>query len=343
MNILVTGGAGFIGSHTIVELHNAGFNCIIIDDFSNSEQTVLEGIEKLISSKPKTYTGNCGDENLLNSVFSEQRIDGVIHFAASKAVGESVEKPLKYYKNNVAATVTLVACMIEHKISNFVFSSSCTVYGQPIDLPVTEQTPIQPANSPYGNTKQICEEIIADTVAANSDFKAIALRYFNPIGAHESCLIGELPKGPPANLIPYITQVAAGLRPGLQVFGDDYPTPDGTCIRDYIHVVDLAKAHVAAINLLVKNKVDKPYKVYNIGTGRGNSVMEVIKTFEEITGKPFSYKIMPRRDGDVTAVYADVSLAKNELGWQTEKTLKDALTDSWNWQVKIAPKPLEGA
>jgi UDP-glucose 4-epimerase len=335
MNILVTGGAGFIGSHTIVELHNAGYSCIIIDDFSNSEQTVLKGIEKLIGSKPKTYVGNCGDETLLNRIFSEQKIDGVIHFAASKAVGESVAKPLKYYRNNVAATVILLEVMLANKVSNFVFSSSCTVYGQPLELPVTEQTPIQPANSPYGNTKQICEEIISDTVLANTDFKAISLRYFNPIGAHESVLIGELPKGTPANLIPYITQVAAGLRPALQVFGDDYPTPDGTCIRDYIHVVDLAKAHVAAIDLLVKNKADAPYKVFNIGTGRGNSVMEVIKTFEEITGKPFSYKIMPRREGDVTAVYADVSLAKNELGWQTEKTLKEALTDSWNWQLSL--------
>ncbi len=335
MNILVTGGAGFIGSHTIVELDKAGYTCIIIDNFSNSETSVLSGIEKIIGKKPKLYTGDCNDKMLLNNIFQDQKIDGVIHFAASKAVGESVDKPLKYYKNNVAATVTLLETMLDHNVSNLAFSSSCTVYGQPMVLPVTEQTPIQKANSPYGNTKQICEEIIEDTAIANPEIRAISLRYFNPIGAHESTLIGELPKGVPANLIPYITQVAAGIRPTLQVFGDDYPTADGTCVRDYIHVVDLAKAHVAAIDLTLNNSNKGFYKVYNIGTGRGNTVLEVIKTFEEITGKPFNYIIKPRREGDVTAVYADASLAEKQLGWKAAKSLKEALTDAWNWQLKL--------
>jgi UDP-glucose 4-epimerase len=336
MNILVTGGAGFIGSHTIVELSKEGFNCIILDDFSNSEASVLTGIEKLIGKKPLCYIGNCNDNSILNQIFSENKIDGVIHFAASKAVGESVENPLKYYRNNVSATVTLLEKMLEYGVSNLVFSSSCTVYGQPDILPVTEQSPIKPAASPYGNTKQICEAIISDTVFANSNFKAVSLRYFNPIGAHESALIGELPKGVPSNLIPYIMQVGAGLRPKLQVFGNDYLTPDGTCIRDYIHVVDLAKAHVAAIKLVINNneKADN-YKVFNIGTGKGNSVLEVIKTFEEITGKPFNFEIKPRREGDVTAVYADVKLAEKTLNWKTEKSLKTALQDAWRWQLSL--------
>jgi UDP-glucose 4-epimerase len=338
MNILVTGGAGFIGSHTIVALHEAGYVSIIIDDFSNSDKSVLAGIEKLIGYMPKTYVGDCNDSQILTKIFEENKIAGVIHFAASKAVGESVEKPLKYYRNNVSATVTLLENMLANKVENLVFSSSCTVYGEPNQLPVTENTPTQPANSPYGNTKQICEEIIEDTVKASA-LKAISLRYFNPIGAHESALIGELPKGKPANLIPFITQVAAGLRPDLQVFGNDYPTTDGTAIRDYIHVVDLAKAHVAAINMLLNHKSEvknEPnYKVYNIGTGVGNTVLEVIKTFEEISGKPLNYKIMPRREGDVIAVYADVSLSEKELHWKTEKTLKNALTDAWRWQLSL--------
>ena len=335
MNILVTGGAGFIGSHTIVELNKAGYNCIIIDDFSNSEKSVLDGIEKLIGKKPKIYDQNCNNPEALDRVFTDQKIDGIIHFAASKAVGESVENPLKYYQNNVGSTVTLLQAMQKNGVSNLVFSSSCTVYGQPEKLPVTEATPIQPATSPYGNTKQICEEIIRDSVYAKLNLKAISLRYFNPIGAHESALIGELPKGVPSNLVPFITQVGAGIRQQLQVFGSDYPTIDGTCVRDYIHVVDLAKAHVAAINFLVKNTENNLLKTYNIGTGNGYTVLEVIKTFEAVTGKPFNYSIKPRRDGDVTAVYADVSLAKKELNWQTEKTLKDALTDAWRWQISL--------
>jgi UDP-glucose 4-epimerase len=335
MAILVTGGAGFIGSHTIVELHIAGYECIIVDNFSNSNKTILKGIKALIGFEPTTYEGDCNDSELLNRVFTNHKIEGVIHFAASKAVGESVENPLKYYHNNVSATVTLLSTMLKNKVSNLVFSSSCTVYGQPEKLPVTENTPVQPAASPYGNTKQICEEIISDTVKA-TDLKAISLRYFNPIGAHESALIGELPNGVPANLVPYITQVGAGLRPALKVFGDDYPTEDGTCIRDYIHVVDLAKAHVAAVDLLVKKSDNtEKYKVFNIGTGQGNSVLEVIKTFEEITGKPFNYKIMPRRDGDITAVYANVALSEKELGWKAERSLKTALQDAWRWQLSL--------
>jgi UDP-glucose 4-epimerase len=335
MNILVTGGAGFIGSHTIVELQKAGYQSIILDNFSNSELSVIDGLEQIIGSKPVYYVGDCNDSTILNKIFSENKIDGVIHFAASKAVGESVENPLKYYKNNVAATVTLLEQMLENNVSNLVFSSSCTVYGQPDSLPVTETSAVKPANSPYGNTKQICEEIISETVHSAA-FKAISLRYFNPIGAHKSALIGELPKGVPSNLIPFITQVAAGIRPALQVFGDDYETADGTCVRDYIHVVDLAAAHVSAIDLLVKNKDSKYYDTFNIGTGNGNSVMEVIKTFEEITQKPFNYTINPRRDGDVTAVFGDVQKAKNTLGWAAQKTLKEALEDAWAWQLKIS-------
>lgn len=336
MNILVTGGAGFIGSHTIVELFHAGFTSIIIDNFSNSETNVLDGIEKIIGIKPIVYQGDCNDVELLSLIFNKHNIKGVIHFAASKAVGESVAKPLKYYHNNVSATVTLLETMLDFGISNLVFSSSCTVYGEPDLLPVTENTPIKTANSPYGNTKQICEEIIRDTVNSEKNFKAISLRYFNPIGAHESALIGELPKGTPSNLVPFITQVGAGLRAELQVFGNDYNTIDGTCVRDYIHVVDLAKAHVAAINLLVKSENNtQKYKVFNIGTGAGHTVLEVIKTFEKVSKKPFNFKIMPRRDGDVTAVYADVSLSEKELGWKTEKTLKDALIDAWRWQLSL--------
>jgi UDP-glucose 4-epimerase len=335
MKILVTGGAGFIGSHTIVELQKAGFQSIILDNFSNSELSVIDGLEQILGVRPVYYTGDCNDANLLDKIFSENKIDGVIHFAASKAVGESVENPLKYYKNNVSATVTLLEQMLVHNITNMVFSSSCTVYGQPDTLPVTENSAIKPANSPYGNTKQICEEIISETVHS-STLKAISLRYFNPIGAHQSALIGELPKGVPSNLIPFITQVGAGLRPALQVFGNDYNTIDGTCVRDYIHVVDLAIAHVAAINLLLNSTESKYYDTFNIGTGSGNTVMEVIKTFESITKEPFNYLIKPRREGDVTAVYGDVEKAKNILGWVAQKSLKEALEDAWAWQLKIS-------
>ncbi len=336
MTILVTGGAGFIGSHTVVCLQNAGFEVVILDNFSNAEPFVLEAISEISGKRAKFYEGNCNDAPLLQQIFAEQQIDGVIHFAAAKAVGESVENPLKYYANNVAATVVLLQQMQVAGISNIVFSSSCTVYGEPKSLPVTEQSEIQVANSPYGNTKQICEEILKDTAASAQPIKAIALRYFNPIGAHESSLIGELPKGTPNNLVPFITQVAIGKRPALQVFGNDYPTPDGSCIRDYIHVVDLAEAHMAALDVLLKNNEAAYFDYVNIGTGKGSSVLEVIETFEKISGAPLNYVIKPRRSGDVIAVYADVEKAKRLLGWQAKKTLADALADAWSWEKKLA-------
>jgi UDP-glucose 4-epimerase len=336
MNILVTGGAGFIGSHTVVELQKVGFTSIILDNFSNSDIKVLDGLEKIMGEKVKHYQANINDASVWDTIFTKQKIDGIIHFAANKAVGESVEKPLKYYRNNVGATVLMIEKMIEHGVNNLVFSSSCTVYGQPETLPVTEDSPVQPATSPYGNSKQICEEIIRDTVQSTNDLHAISLRYFNPIGAHESCLIGELPLGVPANLVPFLTQSVAGIRGQLSVYGNDYPTSDGTAVRDYIHVVDLAKAHVSALNLLLKQPVGRYYDFFNIGTGKGSTVLEVITAFEEATGLKVDYAIKPRREGDVVAVYADCTKSKNILGWQTEKTLKDALGDAWKWQYKLS-------
>lgn len=336
MKILVTGGAGFIGSHTVVELHNAGFESIILDNFSNSEKRVLAGIEQIIGESVKYYEADINDASTWNTVFSEQKIDGIIHFAAVKAVGESVEKPLKYYRNNVSATVLMLEKMAEFDVNNLVFSSSCTVYGEPDSLPVTEKSAVKPATSPYGNTKQICETIIRDTVQSTNNIHAISLRYFNPIGAHESCLIGELPLGIPANLVPFLTQSVAGIRGQLAVYGNDYPTPDGTAVRDYIHVVDLAKAHVSALNLLLKQPEGRYYDFFNIGTGTGSSVLDVITAFETATGLKVDYALKPRRDGDVVAVYADCSKSKQILSWQTEKTLIDALSDAWKWQKKIS-------
>jgi len=336
MNILVTGGAGFIGSHTVVELHNAGFESIILDNFSNSEKKVLGGIEEIVGKKIKYYEGDVNDAFVWDKIFTEQKIDGIIHFAAAKAVGESIENPLKYYRNNVSATILMLEKIIEYKVNNLVFSSSCTVYGEPDSLPVTESSAVKTATSPYGNTKQICEAIIRDTVQSTNQFHAISLRYFNPIGAHESCLIGELPSGPPANLVPFLTQSVVGIRGQLSVYGDDYPTPDGTAVRDYIHVVDLAKAHLSALNLLLKQPEGRYYDFFNIGTGEGSSVLQVINAFEEATGLSVNYVIKPRRDGDVVAVYADCTKSKECLGWQTEKSLKDALGDAWNWQKKIS-------
>ena len=337
MKILVTGGAGFIGSHTVVELYNAGFESIILDNFSNSEKKALAGIEQIIGKSVKYYEADINDTQTWDKIFSEQKIDGIIHFAAAKAVGESVEKPLKYYRNNVSATVLMLEKMAEHGVNNLVFSSSCTVYGEPDSLPVTEDSIVKPATSPYGNTKQICESIIRDTVQSTNDFHAIALRYFNPIGAHESCLIGELPLGVPANLVPFLTQSVAGIRGQLSVYGNDYPTPDGTAVRDYIHVVDLAKAHVSALNLLLKQPEERYYDFFNIGTGTGSSVLEVITAFETATSLKVDYAIKPRREGDVVAVYADCSKSKQILNWQTEKSLKEALGDAWKWQQSIAP------
>ncbi|MCY7349641.1 MAG: UDP-glucose 4-epimerase GalE [Cytophagaceae bacterium] len=335
MKILVTGGAGFIGSHTVVELVKAGHEPIILDNFSNSEQSVLDGLAQILGRAVTCYQHDCNDAAYLINLFQSEQIEGVIHFAASKAVGESVEKPLLYYENNLSALITLLKTMLTGSVPFLVFSSSCTVYGQPENLPVTEQTPVQPAASPYGNTKQVGEEIIRDTVASGAALKALSLRYFNPIGAHESALIGELPRGVPSNLVPYITQTAAGLRPNLTVFGDDYPTPDGTCIRDFIHVVDLAKAHVKAIEVLADRAESSYYDVFNLGTGRGNSVRELITTFEETTGVKVPHSYGPRRSGDVTAVYGDVTKAASVLGWRTEKSLADALADAWRWQKQL--------
>jgi UDP-glucose 4-epimerase len=333
-NILVTGGAGFIGSHTIVELLEAGHNPIIVDNFSNSEQTVIERLEKLVGKSLRVYVNDYQDVNTLEQILEQENIDGVIHFAAFKAVGESVQEPLKYYKNNVAGLITLLKTIESSHVKNFVFSSSCTVYGDPDILPVTEDSPIKPAVSPYGATKQMDETILRDTLITSKKLKAVALRYFNPIGAHPSALIGELPKGVPANLIPYVTQTAAGLREELTIHGDDYPTPDGSCVRDYIHVVDLAKAHVKAIEYL-DEKPATFYDTVNIGTGTGSSVLEVIHTFQKVTGVKVPYKIGPRREGDVVSTYASVDKAKAELGWQAEKALADALEDAWRWQQAL--------
>lgn len=336
MNILVTGGAGFIGSHTVVELHEAGYTPIIIDNFANSEKSVLQGLEQILGQSVTCYDHDCNDAAMLRRIIHQESIGGVIHFAAHKAVGESVEKPLKYYENNLGSTITLLKTMLDEGVQNLVFSSSCTVYGQPEQLPVTETTPIQPATSPYGNTKQMCEEIIRDTVHTGNPLKAISLRYFNPIGAHQTALIGELPLGVPSNLVPFVTQTAAGLREQLTVFGHDYHTVDGTCIRDFIHVVDLAKAHVKALNLLENAEKSSYYDIFNIGTGQGHTVLEVIKTFEKITGQQLTYSLGARRDGDIEKIYADVSKSNNILDWKAEKSLAEGLTDAWRWQLKIS-------
>ena len=338
MNILVTGGAGFIGSHTVVSLVEAGFNPVILDDFSNSEQSVPEGLEQILGFQPRLYREDCNNREVLRHIFQEEKIDGVIHFAAFKAVGESMQKPLEYYSNNLGSLILLLQTMLEFKVSNVIFSSSCTVYGEPDALPVTEKTPVKPASSVYGNTKQMGEEILHDTVAAGNALKSISLRYFNPIGAHASAAIGELPRGVPGNLVPYITQTAAGLRDSLTIFGDDYPTPDGTCIRDYIHVMDLAEAHVAALQYLLNMKAENHYDVFNIGTGHGVSVMELVKSFEKVTGQTLNYKIGPRRSGDVTAMYADVQKSEQQLGWKAQRSMEKALADAWNWQQAIKGK-----
>lgn len=332
MKIVVTGGLGFIGSHTVVELQQQGFEVIIIDDLSNSEITVLDGIEKITGIRPEFIQMDLRDKNLVNSFFtSNPEVKGVIHFAASKAVGESVEKPILYYENNLVPLLNILANLECQEKSYFIFSSSCTVYGQADEMPITEDAPIKEAFSPYGNTKQIGEEIIRD-VAKVSNVNAILLRYFNPIGAHESGLIGELPLGVPQNLIPFITQTAIGKRKELSVFGDDYNTPDGTCIRDYIHVVDLAKAHVAALTRLIDEKNQKEVEVFNVGTGKGSSVMEIIKTFEKVSGQALPYKIVGKREGDITEAYANTKKANEVLGWKAMLSLEDALSSAWKWE-----------
>ncbi len=331
--ILVTGGLGFIGSHTVVELQQAGYEVVIIDNLYNSKIEVLESIIAITGVKPSYSNIDLRNKIAVEGFFKNNKIEGVIHFAASKAVGESVKNPLLYYENNISTLVYLLKEMKKHKLSNFIFSSSCTVYGQADELPITENAPTKPAESPYGNTKQIGEEIIKESCKANG-LKAIALRYFNPIGAHETALIGELPLGVPQNLIPFVTQTAAGIREELSVFGDDYPTKDGTAVRDYIHVVDLAKAHIAALERLLKNKNKKDFEVFNVGTGTGSSVLEVIQAFEKVSKTKLNYKIVGRREGDITSAYADTSFAKVELGWETEKTLEEALLAAWKWQLK---------
>lgn len=336
MKILVTGGLGFIGSHTVVELQNEGFEVVIIDNLSNSSVEVLDGITKITGKKPVFEKLDLREKSKVQDFFKRNNdIKGVIHFAASKAVGESVEKPLLYYENNIGTLVYLLQELTKKDEASFIFSSSCTVYGQADELPVTENAPVKKAESPYGNTKQIGEEIIEETCKVNSGLKAVALRYFNPIGSHPSTEIGELPIGVPQNLVPFITQTAAGIREQLSVFGDDYPTDDGTCIRDYIHVVDLAKAHVIALQRLLENKNKSNYEVFNVGTGKGSTVLEAIKSFEKVSGKSLNYKIVDRRPGDITAAYADTTKANEELGWKAKSTLDDAMLSAWKWQQKI--------
>ncbi len=335
-NILVTGGMGYIGSHTTVELLEAGYDVTIVDDLSNSNPTVLDGIEKITGQRPTFYQESCNDLDAMEEIFAkEKNISGIIHFAASKAVGESVQKPLLYYRNNIVSLLNMLEMMEKHDVKGIVFSSSCTVYGQPKQLPVTESAPILPATSPYGNTKQINEEIIADAIHAGVPYKAVILRYFNPIGGHESAIIGELPTGVPQNLIPYLTQAAAGVRKELTVFGDDYDTPDGSCIRDYIDVVDLAKAHVRAVERMLNNESKEQVEYFNIGTGHGVSVLELIHTFEKATGVKVPHKIGPRREGDIEQVWADPTHANKVLGWKAVKPLDETLRNAWKWQLKI--------
>jgi len=335
--ILVTGGAGYIGSHTVVELAQAGYQPVIVDNFSNSEESALAGIEAILGQKVPTYRIDCADAAALRGVFqAEPDLAGVIHFAAYKAVGESVQKPLAYFQNNVGSLLTLLDVMNEFKVENLVFSSSCTVYGIPDALPVTEATPTKPASSPYGRTKQMCEDIVHDVSAAPSNqLHTILLRYFNPIGAHSSAKIGELPLGVPNNLVPFITQTAAGIREKLTINGNDYDTPDGTNIRDYIHVVDLAKAHIVAVQRLLDRKASDVVETFNVGTGHGNTVLEVVQTFEQATGQKLNYMMGPRRPGDVPAIYADATKAEQVLGFKTETSLADSLASAWKWQQTL--------
>ena len=333
--VLVTGGLGYIGSHTVVELQNAGFEVVIIDNLSNSSLEVLDGIIEITGKIPLFEKIDLRQKSEVIQFFEKhQDISGIIHFAASKAVGESVENPLLYYENNLSTLIYLLQACNNYTIENFIFSSSCTVYGEPDKLPIDESAPIKKATSPYGNTKQISEEILNDSCKV-SNLKSIALRYFNPIGAHDSSKIGELPLGIPQNLVPFITQTAAGLRDQLSVFGDDYPTEDGSCIRDYIHVVDLAKAHVVALERLLKDRNSNQFETFNIGTGKGSSVLEVVNAFEKITHQKLNYKIVDRRVGDVISVYADTKKANEVLGWKAENSMEDSLLSSWNWEKKV--------
>ena len=340
MKILVTGGLGFIGSHTVVELQNKGFEVVIIDNCSNSSEQVLDRITAITGITPIFKKFDLREKEKVGNFFKEHSdINGVIHFAASKAVGESVENPLLYYENNLNVLVYILQELQKKQNSHFIFSSSCTVYGQADALPITEDAPVKTAESPYGNTKQIGEEIIRDTCKVVKQLNAIALRYFNPIGAHPSGHIGELPIGVPQNLVPFITQTAIGKREQLSVFGDDYPTKDGTCIRDYIHVVDLAKAHVIALQRLIQQKNKENFEVFNIGTGTGSTVLEVIKSFEKVANQKLNYKIVARRAGDVIAAYADTQKANQELGWNAKSSLDDAMQSAWKWEQKVQSDP----
>lgn len=342
--ILVTGGTGYIGSHTVVELQSAGYEVVIIDNLSNSSADVVDNIEKVSGIRPAFEKLDCLDFEGLDKVFEKYKgIKAIIHFAASKAVGESVEKPLMYYRNNLVSLINLLELMPKHGVEGIVFSSSCTVYGQPDpeNLPVTESAPIKKAESPYGNTKQINEEIVRDTVASGAPINAILLRYFNPIGAHPTALLGELPNGVPQNLVPYLTQTAIGIREKLSVFGDDYDTPDGSCIRDFINVVDLAKAHVVAISRILEKKQKEKVEVFNVGTGRGLSVLELITAFEKATGVKLNYQIIGRRAGDIEKVWANPALANNELGWKAERSIEETLLSAWNWQLKLRERGIQ--
>lgn len=334
--ILVTGGLGYIGSHTVVSLLEKGYDVLVVDDLSNSTVDVLDGIETASGIRPVFEKLDLQDRQGIEHLFKSYTIDGIIHFAAYKAVGESVEKPIAYYQNNLGSLLNLLSEIAQsNKSIPFIFSSSCTVYGEADALPISEDAPIKPATSPYGNTKQIGEEIILDATRANASFKAIALRYFNPIGAHPSIAIGELPIGRPQNLVPFITQTAAGLYPKLTVFGNDYPTVDGTNVRDYIHVVDLAEAHIVALERILDGKANDAYEVFNLGTGKGSSVLEVVKSFERVSGLKLNYELGPRRAGDVVAAYADTTKAREVLGWKTSRSLDEAVASAWNWEQKI--------
>lgn len=337
--ILVTGGAGYIGSHTVVELQNAGYSVVIIDDLSNSTADSIDGIERITGIRPVFEKLDCNDLEGLRKLFTAHPdIKGIIHFAASKAVGESVQKPLLYYRNNLNSLMNLLDLMPQFGVKNIVFSSSCTVYGEPDKNPIDETAPIKPAESPYGNTKQINEEIIKDVVRSGADIKSIILRYFNPTGAHPTAEIGELPNGVPQNLVPYITQTAIGVREQLSVFGDDYDTPDGSCIRDFINVVDLAKAHVVAIDRMVENKSPEKVEIFNLGTGNGVSVLELIKVFEKVSDTKLNYKIVSRREGDIEKIWADPKRANTVLGWTAKENIEDTMASAWKWQLKLREK-----
>lgn len=334
--ILVTGGTGYIGSHTVVELQQAGYEVVIVDNLSNSNADVIEGIVRITGQRPVFEKLDCTDMPAMQALFDRHRgMDGIIHFAASKAVGESVKKPLKYYRNNIVSLINLLELMPKFDVKGIVFSSSCTVYGEPDSNPIDESAPIKPATSPYGNTKQINEEIIQDFIYSGAPIKSVILRYFNPIGAHPTAEIGELPLGVPQNLVPFITQTGIGIREELSVFGNDYNTPDGTCIRDFINVVDLAKAHVIAIERMLEHKSDENVEIFNLGTGRGLSVLELIHVFEKVTGKPLNYKIVGRREGDIEQIWANPERANKILGWKAETNIEDTMASAWKWQLRL--------